>query len=221
MDAASGLLADARADARGSLDEAVEAAERARTLWIESGRGAAGYALHGFLAGLAVAHARRSDAQLERFREPLDAIGAVVGHQGRKHPLEFLSHDPLEPDHYLRYFDQRQPETIELAIAFASDRDTPPPERLLERLRAGDRYASTPLVEAEIARALGLLRRDAARLTEAIAIFERCGAVPSAARARCERATLTDDQAELRAGVAILERLGDARQLARFKVKAV
>ena len=205
----------------GRWDEAVEAAERARTLWIESGRGAAGFALHGFLAGLAVAHARRNDAQLERFREPLDAIGAVVGHQGRKHPLEFLSHDPLEPDHYLRYFDQRQPETIELAIAFASDRDTPPPERLLERLRAGDRYASTPLVEAEIARALGLLRRDAARLNEAIAVFERCGAVPSAARARCERAMLTGDQAELRAGVAVLDRLGDARQLARFKVKAV
>ncbi|OLC21662.1 MAG: hypothetical protein AUH33_01300 [Chloroflexi bacterium 13_1_40CM_68_21] len=205
----------------GRWDEAVEAAERARTLWIESGRTAAGYALHGFFAGLVVAHARRNDTQRERFREPLEEIGTAIGHQGRKHPLEFLSHDPQEPDHYLRYFDQRQPETIELAIAFASDRDKPPPERLLERLRAGERYVSTPLVEAEIARALGLLRRDPAKLAEAIAVFERCGAAPSAARARCERAVLTGDQDELRAGVAILDRLGDARQLARFRVSAV
>jgi hypothetical protein len=41
--------------------------------------------------------------------------------------------------------------------------------------------------------------------------------VPYAARVRCERALLTGDQAELDAGLHVLESLGDRDQLARME----
>jgi hypothetical protein len=43
------------------------------------------------------------------------------------------------------------------------------------------------------------------------------GAVPYAARVRCERALLSGDHAELENGLAVLERLGDRLQVGRYE----
>jgi hypothetical protein len=73
------------------------------------------------------------------------------------------------------------------------------------------------LLEAQARRALGLAVRDTAELTRALEIFEETGAVPYAARVRCERALLTGNQSELEAGMRVLEGLGDVDQLARVE----
>jgi hypothetical protein len=58
-------------------------------------------------------------------------------------------------------------------------------------------------------------------LTRSLAIFDELGAVPYAARVRCERALLTGDHAELDEGLAVLERLGDRLQVSRYERRQV
>src|SRR2546430_16658906 len=48
--------------------------ERARQLWLESGKPSAGYAVRGFMALIDVAHARQDDRLAESHREILDTI---------------------------------------------------------------------------------------------------------------------------------------------------
>ena len=64
---------------------------------------------------------------------------------------------------------------------------------------------------------MGVADRDLGRLGRSLALLERAGALPYAARVRCERALITGDRAELEAGLRVLERLGDADQVARFE----
>jgi class 3 adenylate cyclase len=200
---------------RGLWDEALAAGERARLLWEDLGRAPAAFALHGFLAALAIGHARRDARMFARFREPLEEIGLATARpaQRRLDP----SDDATRPEHYLVHFDQRQPEAIELALAFASDAGRPPPMRVLQRLAASERLRSLPLLAAEVQRAMGLASGKAQPLETAIGLFDSCGAQPSAARARCERALLVGDDAELRRGLERLELLGDLEQIDRYK----
>src|SRR2546430_10748384 len=46
--------------------------ERARQLWLESGKPSAGYAVRGFMALIDVAHARQDDRLAESYREILE-----------------------------------------------------------------------------------------------------------------------------------------------------
>jgi hypothetical protein len=55
------------------------------------------------------------------------------------------------------------------------------------------------------------------RLDRSITLFDRVGAKPYAARVRCERALMTGDAAEMKAGLAVLEGIGDAEQILRFE----
>jgi class 3 adenylate cyclase/tetratricopeptide (TPR) repeat protein len=200
---------------RGLWDDALVAGDRARTLWSEAGRLPAEFALHGFFAALAVAHARRDKDRFDRFRESIDAVATESGLSPQRR-LDFVSDDPRDPDHYLRYFDQRQPEVLQLALSFASDAARPPDPRIVQRLATNARLRTFPLVQAEIKRASGIAG-DQPALAEALALFERCGAIAGAARARCERALRTRDRAELEAGLTALERLGDLEQRDRFE----
>jgi hypothetical protein len=200
---------------RGLWDDALVAGERARTLWSEAGRIPAEFALHGFFAALAVAHARRDQDRFDRFRESIDAVAAESGLSPQRR-LDFVSDRPGDLDHYLRYFDQRQPEVLQLALSFASDAGRPPDPRILGRLATNERLRTFPLVQAEIKRALGIAG-DAAALDGAFELFERSGAIAGAARARCERALRTHDRADLEAGLTALERLGDLEQRDRFE----
>jgi hypothetical protein len=54
-------------------------------------------------------------------------------------------------------------------------------------------------------------------LTRSLSLWEEMGAVPYAARVRCERALLSGDHAELENGLAVLERLGDRLQVGRYE----
>ena len=75
-----------------------------------------------------------------------------------------------------------------------------------------------PLLEAQARRSLALAHHDAGEMAQAIAIWERIGAVPQLGRGKAERGVLTGDAAETEAGLAILRRLGDAAYEDRFKV---
>ena len=68
---------------------------------------------------------------------------------------------------------------------------------------------------------MGRAERDRGRLDRSLALLERAGALPYAARVRCERAFITGDRAEMEAGLRVLEQLGDAEQVARFERLAV
>src|SRR4029077_2346803 len=89
-------------------------------------------------------------------------------------------------------------------------------EQLTELLAFAERGHFRPL-EAQVRRGLGMVERDRDMLTRSLDLWEAMGAVPYAARVRCERALLTGDQAELEKGLAALERLGDRLQLGRYE----
>jgi len=105
-------------------------------------------------------------------------------------------------------------------------------ERGLSRLLDQDRLPSTtgllsvlelchrseyPVLEAQAERALGRAERDVSRLDRSITLLDGVGARPYAARVRCERALITADAAEMKAGLALLEGIGDAEQILRFE----
>ncbi len=77
-------------------------------------------------------------------------------------------------------------------------------------------HAYAPL-EAQARRGLGLATRDPQELARALTIFERIGAVPGAARVRCEWALLTGDSEAKTAGLRTLEALGDQAPLRRYE----
>src|SRR5216683_3327581 len=70
-------------------------------------------------------------------------------------------------------------------------------------------------------RGLGVVGRDTDMLARSLALWEEMGAVPYAARVRCERALLTGDHAELGKGLAVLEGLGDRLQVSRYERRQV
>jgi hypothetical protein len=84
---------------------------------------------------------------------------------------------------------------------------------LLEQARARE----LKVLEAQLLRTQGLASTDPVDLGLALDLFEEMGAVPYAARVRCERALLTGDEAELAAGRAVLESLRDVEQLERYE----
>ena len=200
---------------RGEWDAALAAGMRARQLWRDCGELVARYALHGFIAALAVSRARHDDAASDDLRAAIDAIAATPDKPQRT--LDFISISPADIDHSLRVLDQRQPTTMQLALSFSSDAGRYAPARLLERLIASATYHSYPLVDAEAHRAIGLGRRDPVPLRYALEIFEQQAAVPAAARVRCELALLTGDTRELARGLRDLERIGDLVQIERYR----
>ena len=62
-----------------------------------------------------------------------------------------------------------------------------------------------------------LIGRDTDLATRALELFEQMGAAPYAARARCERARLMEDEDSHAAGIRTLIDLGDLDQLARIE----
>ncbi len=206
----------------GDWDEARAAGERALQLWDEAGREPAGYALRGLAAAFSVARARGDDARAERQREAIELIEAEFARQGVwiERYLAFV-HDDAAGMHSIiatRFTDEHR--FIELFerlysrladLAYAVDAD------LARRVVAfAIKFGYRPL-EASARRALGVAARDRSQLEKALAIFERIGAVPSAARARCELADITGDRSFFDAGARALELLGDAEQLGRYE----
>ncbi len=201
----------------GRWDEVAAAGERACQLWRESAVMAA-FAGRGFIAALDVARARgdrvRADELLQVLRDivrraPPNSAMSKVGPYLDADPEGTVAAIPA----VLR---SHNPEYAERALALCADRGWPPAP---ETIRSALDFAETHrlrVLGAQARRALGLALRDSAELGRALEAFEEVGAIPYAARARCERALLMGDEAELVAGMRTLEELEDVEQLERI-----
>ena len=205
----------------GRWDDALAMAQRARQLLIESGQSSAGYALRGFMAAIDVARAREDERLVELYRATHDEISAAFpeasvfrrwlgyGDTDLQSCQEAVEHFLMGPG--------LQIERLERGLSMLLDHDRLPSTAGLLSVLAFCRTHEYPLLEAQAERALGRAQRDVSRLDRAIALFDRSGARPYAARVRCERALITRDAAEMEAGLAVLDGLGDAEQRLRFE----
>ena len=203
----------------GRWDDALMAAERARQLWNESGRSAAGYATFGFVAALDIARARQDQSLIAVYGEIIDVILAAFPSDARVrgwHALRQLDLAAIESgiaDFHPDVGIQRYERGLNLIV----DHDYPVTrERIHPFLEFAEAHAFS-IAAAQAHRAIGHAERDSHRLSTSIQLLERAGALPYVARVRCERAWLTGDHAEMRAGIAILEKLGDMEQVGRFE----
>ena len=209
----------------GRWDEALVMAERARQLWLESGKPSAGYSLRGFMAAIDVARAHQDDRLSETYREILDTILLAFPADSRLRgwlgyggpdlaPIEAAVNEFVLEGGGLS-------ERAERGLNLLLDAGRPPAADVMTRLLAFAEPRSFRPLEAQLHRGLGMVGRDVDMLTRSEAIWEKMGALPYAARLRCERALLTGDGAELEKGLAVLERLGDRLQVARYEQRQV
>jgi hypothetical protein len=209
----------------GRWDEALAMSERARHLWVESGKPAAGYAMRGFIAAIDVARARQDDPLAETYREILDTI--MMAFPAESSLRRWLGYGGTDLGPIAEAVNQMArtatglPERAERGLNRLLDAgETLSAERMGELLTRAEEGHFRPL-EAQVRRGLGVLGRDQEMLMRSLAIWEEIGAVPYAARVRCERALLTGDQAELDKGLTVLERLGDRLQVGRYERRQV
>jgi class 3 adenylate cyclase len=206
----------------GRWDEALAVAEHARKIWAEGGLIPAAYTVHGFIAALDIGRARHEGQLVDRYRAVLDEIlkhFAADSLFGRLRPYGRADLDALEAE-VVRGFGtvpRARQQLVERTLSLFADLDRALPPDAIRPIVESAAADGLRLLEAQARRALGIAVRDVTELTRALAIFEETRAVPYAARARCERALLTDDPGDLEAGMHVLETLGDIAQLARME----
>jgi class 3 adenylate cyclase len=205
----------------GRWEEALTTAERARQLWIESGRPSAGYSLKGFMAAIDVARARQDERLVEQYRAIHDEIAAAFPEDAAaRHWLGYGNTD-LEScqaavEHFLRE-PRLQMDRLERGLNLLLDHDRMPSTAGLLALLELCHRREFPIVEAQVERALGRVEHDLTRLDRSVRLLDAAGARPYAARVRCERALMIGDRREMDAGLAVLESIGDADQILRFE----
>ena len=209
----------------GRWDEALPMADWAAQLWIDSGRSSAGYALRGFMAAIDIARARQDERLLDRYGMIHDEISSAFaqGTQFRRW-IGYGRRDLNPGEDAVRHFRLRpmfQLERLERGLSFLLDHDRQPSIDAVRHVLENPRAEDFPLLLAQAERAMGRAERDRGRLDRSLALLERVGALPYAARVRCERAFITGDRAEMEAGLRVLEQLGDAEQVARLERLAV
>ncbi|MCA1683150.1 MAG: AAA family ATPase [Actinobacteria bacterium] len=208
----------------GAWDGALAAADRARELWVELGRGGRGYALRGLIAGLDVARARHDEPRTERYADAIEAITREYA--------------PDQPHHRCRAFlggcrevavsglvtletARHRTEFAEQAIARCTDDGCMLDAAVLRTIIAAAAELGFAPLEAQARRALGLAlgQADGAarELERAMAMFDAMGAIPYAARVRCELGSLVGDADQLAAGMRALGAIGDVEQIARYE----
>ena len=205
---------------RGDWDEVLTLADRARELWIETGKIPAGYALRGFIAVREVAFARQNEPVAER----LTAVIFEILVQFEPHPataamIDALRLKPGAVADLLRaaVTRRRNPEGFERIVSGATDREWPMPLEALEAAREAYRPSRLRHVNVTLDRAIALTRRDPVLLRQVLAEYEAMHARPMIGRVRCELGRMTGDDAELEAGLRILRELGDQPQLTKFE----
>jgi class 3 adenylate cyclase len=202
----------------GRWDEVLSAGERACQLWRESGV-TAGYAVRGFIPALDVARARGDSRREDELRE---VLGEILRRVPASSPAALMTSylaDDLDAlvERVLHGFRLHNPEYPERTLALCADLRHPPDVEAIRPVLDFATAGRLRILEAQARRTWGLAEADAAQLGRALEIFEATGAMPYAARARCERALLTGDETELAAGRAALEALGDGRYLERLE----
>ena len=205
---------------RGDWDDVLALADRARELWIESGKISAGYAIRGFVSARDVALARQNEPLAER----LTAVIFDIFDQFAPEPVNVAQRDALrfKPDAIVDVLAaaitrRRNPEGFERILSLAADRDWPMPIEALEAARASYAPAKLRHVDLALGRAIAITTRDAALLREVRAGYEAMHARPLIGRVRCELGRMTNDDAEIEAGLRILRELGDQLQIAKFE----
>jgi class 3 adenylate cyclase len=202
----------------GRWDEATVVFWRAIEAWIDAGRHAAGYAMRGFVCGIDLGRAR-GDARLEGAAS--DAITSILSRLPPDHLLQQLR-AYLAGDSRLTADDLSirrwwyPPEMAERRFGLANDTRQALDSGFLEKSLQIALERRAPLLEAQVRRAIGRARRDAAELTAAIEIWERAGALPNLGRGRAERGLIAEDPTETEAGLAILRSIGDVAYVDRF-----
>ena len=204
----------------GRWDEALAVAEHARKIWAEGGLIPAAYCVHGFIAALDVGRARHDGQLVDQYRAVLDEIlkhFAADSLFGRLRPYGRGDLEALEAEvvHGFATIPRARQQLVERTLSLCVDLDRSLSAEAIRPIVECAAADGLRLLEAQARRALGIAVRDPAELARALEIFEKAGAVPYAARVRCERAHLTSDRSELEAGMRVLESLGDLDQLAR------
>jgi class 3 adenylate cyclase/tetratricopeptide (TPR) repeat protein len=209
----------------GRWDEAVARARRMEEIWIETERTAAGYAVHGWLAALEIARARRDEELGGRLRATWDDVtgrffeGRRVRRLGALVQLD-LGAIEREIIGDVATYTARQ-DHLGAALAICADRAFPVDPDVLRGVVAYMDAHAIRLVAAQARRALGIVAGDARELQTALREFESIGAVPYAARVRTELGLLVGDDATYESGVAGLEALGDVDQLSRIAARRI
>ena len=205
----------------GRWDDALTTAERARQLWIESGRPSAGYSLKGFMAAVDVARARQDERLVEQYGAINDEIAAAFSEDtASRYWLGYSNTDLASCQAAVEHFllePKLQMDRLERGLNLLLDHDRMPSTAGLLALLELCRRREFPIVEAQLERALGRVEHDLTRLDRSIRLLDAVGARPYAARVRCERALMTGDRREMDAGLALLESIGDGDQVLRFE----
>ncbi len=206
----------------GHWDEVIALGEHARQLWMKTGRISLAGTVHGFLAALDVAWARHDTARVEQYGEVLD--GLLMQFEVSSPYRRFLAYARADLDSLavqvvdgFDSFPPDRPYLIERALSLCADRDRALSPDAVKPILDHAMAFRLQVLEAQARRALGIARQDPGELARALEIFERIGAVPYAARVRCERGLLTNDRSDRTAGIQALKALGDLDQLDRFQ----
>ena len=202
----------------GRWDDVFPLADHALQLWNETGRAATGYATFGLMAAMDVARARQDPDRVQRYGEAVEAILAAFPPGRPSHGwigYGILDLDAIEAA--VERFADVQLQRFERGLSLLLDHDRAIESEAILKLLAVSQARGLPIVEAQIQRSIGRARGDPEALTRSIDLLERVGAKPYAARARCEKALLTRESAEMTAGLAALEQLSDDEQVCRFE----
>jgi len=209
--------------ALGRWDEAIVTMRRLEEVWAGTDRTAAGFAVHGWLAGLEIARARRDEALTAATREIIEGLTSRFEADSRSRRMGALAKPDLpalERDVIGRWRDwSERLDGLERPLLVCTDRryrlDPAVLRAIIEHFDAHE----VRLGAAHARRALALATDDPAPLREALAAFEAIGAPPFIARARADLAEMTGDDALYEQGIAGLEALGDVDHLARLAAR--
>jgi hypothetical protein len=204
----------------GRWEEVLQMAHRAEELWVELGRGAALYAVRGFLAAFDVARGRRDAAGVEHWRsdcEQIFAQGSGIEEEMDRTRLYLNGEvrqlaDALGSRSHGTLF-----ETYTRWLGMCTDLACLPAEASIRSWLNRAEQNGEALLLGEALRATAALTRDVEQARRAMNAFDEAGALPRGARVRCEIGLLTRDEGLYESGAHALESLGDFEQLERYE----
>ncbi len=199
----------------GRWDEAATTFWRAIETWHDADNIAAGFALRGFSVGLDIGRARGDERLVSAATEAMETV--IARYPPDSHNRAWFAYTHGESG-FMNDRTLHGAENAERRLSLACDRGEALPDHTRTGILAAGIRLRVPLLEAQARRSLALAHHDAGEMAQAIATWERIGAVPQLGRGKAERGVLTGDAAETEAGLAILRRLGDAAYEDRFTV---
>jgi tetratricopeptide (TPR) repeat protein len=147
----------------GRWDEALQIGERARQLWLEARKPAAGYAIRGFMAVIDVARARQDDRLAESYREILETILTVFPPDSLvRQWLAYAGADLGAIADVVRELALNDSgiERAERGLNLLLDAGEPPGAERLTELLAFAEGGHVRALEAQVRRGLGIVGRD-------------------------------------------------------------